>query len=94
MSAIFPPPIGNVRDGSAFAAAIAIKGRIRTFGPHLVMCDSWGRVFVRPEDDKRAVLMASRFPHMVVGVFNEDAASADIAEAVVFVHDELAGVVA
>lgn len=93
--AIFPASCATVAEGSApRLAGIAVKRRIRTYGPHLVLVDSHGRVFIRPEDDHKAAIMAARHPEMVVGTFNDAATSLDIAEAIVFVYGELAGVAA
>ena len=69
-------------------AGLTVKRRIATYGPHVVLVDARGRVFIRPSDEPRAALMASRYPSMVVGTFNEAATSRDIAEALVFVYNE------
>jgi hypothetical protein len=94
-STLFPAPTATVADGSdPRLAGITIKRRIGTYGAHLVLVDSHGRVFIRPADEPRAAVMASRYPEMVVGTFNDAATSLDIAEAIVFVYGELAGVAA
>lgn len=86
---LFPAASGNVGIGhKPRVAGIAIKQRISTYGPHLVLVDEEGAVFIRAADDPRAALMATRFPEMVAGTFTESATSLDIAEALVFVYNE------
>ena len=92
---LFPAPCATVADGAdPRLAGITIKRRIGTYGSHLVMVDSHGRVFIRPSDEPRAAQMSARSPSMVVGTFNDAATSLNIAEAIVFVYRELVGVAA
>ncbi len=89
MPAIMPPPMGSVKHGcDPSLCGMAVKQRIADKGRHLVMVDSYGRVYVRPMTDARVDLMESRFPKMVVGVFDGRATSKDITEAMVFVYRE------
>lgn len=89
---ILPAQSATVAEGSdPRLAGITIKRRIGTYGPHLVLVDSHGRVFIRPADEPRAAVLASRYPAMVVGTFNDAATSLDIADAIVFVYREQIG---
>lgn len=92
---ILPAKSATVAEGSdPRLAGITVKRRIGTYGPHLVLVDTHGRVFMRPADHPSSAVMASRYPAMVVGTFNDAATSLDIAEAIVFVYRELVGVAA
>ncbi|MGE7139163.1 hypothetical protein ACQKIE_16170 [Luteibacter sp. NPDC031894] len=86
---LLPESCGSVGIGrEPRLAGLAVKRRIATYGPHVVLVDHHGRVFIRPADEPRAALMASRYPSMVAGTFNDAATSLDIAEALVFVYNE------
>lgn len=84
-----PAPCATVAVGTdPRLAGLTVKRRIGTYGPHVALVDAHGRVFIRPADEPRAALMASRYPSMVAGTFNDSATSLDIAEALVFVYNE------
>lgn len=86
---LLPEACGSVGVGrDPRLAALTVKRRIATYGPHVVLVDHHGRVFVRPADQPRAASMAARYPDMVAGTFNDAASSLDIAEALVFVYNE------